>query len=384
MDVLGCLGFTEQVAVAVTIVLLFAAWRFGTRRGAGKSQTWLRTELIVWALFAGVAAAYVGVALLVGRPMALLEVQDPDTAVADFHSHTSRSHDGRHGFTAERNRAWHAAAGFDVAYITDHHVWGRYRNPRTAGDGTVLLSGAELRLAHAHILVLGDADRYADLVDTRPRRLLPERFVCVESTPPPVVIIPLPVVPERIAPLVRAACDTVLGIELHDSEPWGIDQLRAEHDDLRAVADRYGFVMVSGTNIHGWGRVATAWTLLRIPGWRGMAPPELGAAIERVLRSHGPGEVRVVERAVADPGSSFARLALTLPTATLFLFRTLQAPERLAWLAWAWGGGWLALALRYRRTTVHPDVRDASRVVDPRALVVHRQPVPPSVHGDLP
>ena len=227
MDVLGCLGFTEQVAVAVTIVLLFAAWRFGTRRGAGKSQTWLRTELIVWALFAGVAAAYVGVALLVGRPMALLEVQDPDTAVADFHSHTSRSHDGRHGFTAERNRAWHAAAGFDVAYITDHHVWGRYRNPRTAGDGTVLLSGAELRLAHAHILVLGDADRYADLVDTRPRRLLPERFVCVESTPPPVVIIPLPVVPERIAPLVRAACDTVLGIELHDSEPWGIDQLRA-------------------------------------------------------------------------------------------------------------------------------------------------------------
>ena len=47
----------------------------------------------------------------------------PDVLRIDFHSHTQGSKDARRSYSTERNRAWHHAGGYDVAYRAD------YRNP---------------------------------------------------------------------------------------------------------------------------------------------------------------------------------------------------------------------------------------------------------------
>src|SRR6185437_10458749 len=67
--------------------------------------------------------AVVGLLLVAKRPMASLALDDPYLLAVDFHSHTAASHDGRTGFGAEQNREWHAASGFNVAYVTDHRTF---------------------------------------------------------------------------------------------------------------------------------------------------------------------------------------------------------------------------------------------------------------------
>jgi len=343
MDVLTCLPLTQQVALVVTLVVLFAAWRLLRRRE--RRGPWRRAavEIGAAALFVAAVLSYCAALVLLSRPTAVLRVQDAEIVVVDFHSHTDRSHDGRAGFGADQNRAWHAATGFDVAYVTDHYTWREHANPETAGEGTVLLGGAELRLAGRYVNALGDSTRYLHLLDKARRNLRRERFGTIASAAGPTLIVALPIPFEMIEPVVQAGHGTVVALELHDGDPRGIEQLRREHDRLLALADRLGLALVNGTNLHGWGRTATAWTLVRLPGWRALTPSQLGAALERTLRANRPGTLRVVERAVDYPGSSVAALALTLPLAVAYLFRTLQPLERVAWIAWM-VGGWLVLA----------------------------------------
>jgi hypothetical protein len=60
--------------------------------------------------------------MIMPRPMAGLEATT-DIIVVDFHAHTKFSHDGRPDWKPEDVRAWHRAAGFDVAYVTDHRTF---------------------------------------------------------------------------------------------------------------------------------------------------------------------------------------------------------------------------------------------------------------------
>lgn len=349
MDAVACLALTQQVALAVTVGVLLCA-----RRPRSTSSV-LRpaTRLGAAGLFAVGLLAYCEATLLWDRPMARLHADDPDEVVVDFHSHTRESHDGRAGFDAERNRAWHASAGVDVAYVTDHHAWQRHPNPTRAGDGTVLLTGAELRMAKSYVLALDDPERYVAVLDKDRRAVLPRRFEALAPALRPGFVVPLPLRLERVDGLVQAGRGSVVALELHDGDPRGIEQSRRDHDQILRLAHRLGLALVSGSNLHGWGRTASAWTLLRIPGWRGMRPDQLPAAIEDVLRTRRAGAARVVERAVADPGGSVVARVLALPLATVHLARALQPAERLSWLAWVWVG-WLVLRVRsfMRRKTV--------------------------------
>src|SRR5205814_3099104 len=110
--------------------------------------------------FTGGAVAVVGIGLVMWRPMASLRLPDRDLVAVDFHSHTSASHDGRSGFDAEHNRAWHSSAGFNAAYVTDHRTFdgaidGQLHNPPRAGERTTLLPGVELRDGDEHPILIG-------------------------------------------------------------------------------------------------------------------------------------------------------------------------------------------------------------------------------------
>src|SRR6185295_3220010 len=98
------------------------------------------------------------------RPIGRLVAADSNLIIFDVHSHTAASHDGRPGFGAAASAAWHARAGFDAAFVTDHNVccearqWQRDR----AGHPPRLLVGEELSLSGLHMVVLGNDSAIAN------------------------------------------------------------------------------------------------------------------------------------------------------------------------------------------------------------------------------
>src|SRR5206468_10763714 len=117
------------------------------------------------------------------------------------------------------------------------------------------------------------------------------RFLRPERLPPssspqengPALIAVLPMQPETMVGVVREGHGVFVAAEIANGDPRAIAEVRREHDQLVDVERNLHLAMISGSNLHGWGRTASAWTLLRIPGWQHLSPSALGAAIEASL-----------------------------------------------------------------------------------------------------
>ncbi len=296
--------------------------------------------------------------------MAWLEVASSDVVVVDFHSHTNRSHDGRWQWDAESNRRWHAAAGFDAAYVSDHQTMSGWLPlaQREALRGTsenvrfaALLGGAPERVvtllpaietvipgAGAHVNLLGITAGHSTWFTHR-RDLDTTRFHAVSETAVrPLTLLTLPYDPaERVLHATR-----VEAIEWSNASPRGksfTDQYRPR---IRHLADSLGVAVVAASNHHGWGSTAAAWTLLQIPGWDRLAPLALDSTIRATIRND-PGRVAVLERYSLPAAQSFLGDLLTLPALLLHTLGQLQMPERVALIMWVWIW-WLATRSRRR------------------------------------
>ena len=280
-----------------------------------------------------------GIMLIVPRPMASLTLRDADLIAVDFHSHTEASHDGRPGFNAERNREWHRNAGFDAAFVTDHQTFdgaldGVRDNPAASGERTVLLPGVELRDGTEHLILLG--------VDPRRMKITSPDYlgaaIAADGGPvPPILLLSLPgnissIPPEEITGAVRIA-----GIEASDGCPRGLAQSAAARDSILTVGARLGIAIVSGSDNHGWGRIAPAWSVLRIPGWRKLTPAQLDIEIRRTILTRGVHAVQVIERRTAPPSHHTVQTALGGMTVGLVMARTMSLEDRVSWIAWSWG-----------------------------------------------
>ena len=273
--------------------------------------------------------------------MAAIRLAAPDLVAVDFHSHTNRSHDGWALFTAARNRAWHEAGGFHAAYITDHYTWAGVdealpANPARADERTVLLSGMEVRLRDRHTNILGDRARYGFALDSTWRHLDPDSIGAAHErgAQAPTMLYTIPGPLDRIVPFGPGAPAGVIGVELSDGAPRGLEQGRAEREEILALADSMDLAVVAGANNHGWGHTVPAWSVMRLPGWPDMSPDELGSAIERVLHGERRRAVTVVERTMPYHGGSAVKLAATGPLLLWSHFRTLTPWERVSWLVW--------------------------------------------------
>ena len=347
-DTLTLLTVSQHYAVLGTLVLAYVAWRLVAGRRLALEL--LRALGALAALLAFYAAA-----ALIPRPMTGIRLASDDLLAVDFHSHTNHSHDGWSLFTAARNRAWHEAGGFDAAYITDHYTWAGVdeavpANPARAGDRTVLLSGMEVRLRGRHTNILGDRSRYVFALDSTWHHLDPDSLTAANERggPPPTMLYTIPGPLDRIVPLALPGSPAgVVGVELSDGAPRGLEQVRQQRDEILALADSMDLAVVAGANLHGWGRTVAAWSVMRIPGWREMSPGELGRAIEEVLHRDRRRAVTVVERRVPYHDGSAAALAATVPVLALEHFRALTLAERLSWLVWA--ALWMVVRLRWGR-----------------------------------
>jgi hypothetical protein len=338
LDTLTLLSPAQYWASFSWCALLFLAL-FARRRAQSHDRITLAAASRALIAFLGGAVAIVGITLVVWRPMAALQLADPDLLAIDFHSHTSASHDGRSGFDAERNREWHASSGFDAVYITDHSTFdgvleGRLRNPVIAGGGTTLLPGVELRDGNEHPILIG--------VDpTRMRITSPEwKKAAVTAdgvSTPAILLLSMPGDVLRIPLNETTGPVRLAGIEISDGCPRGMAQAARDRDAIVALASKLHFALVSASNNHGWGRTAPAWSVMRIRGWREMTPVQLDVAIRHTIIERGPDAIDVVARRTTPPAGGTVGLALSGFTISLMTLRTMDSGERISWLAWSWG-----------------------------------------------
>lgn len=340
LDTLTLLTFAQHIALGVTAIGLFVVCRVWRARGG----TTIRREAIAAVLFlAGIFIVYAAAALA-PRPMARLAVSDLTVLAADFHAHTRYSHDGRAGWTEDAVRRWYRDAGYDAVYVTDHRTYegaerGIAANPPQAGQGTLILQGLEAVYQGEHVNVLGAGRRYKGLT-TPDLRDLDEQAMILGSlivNTAPVMIETVPANLDRVpAPNDSTGAPGVMAIEIVDGAPRGLSQTRRERAKILHIADSLDLALVTGTDNHGWGRTAPAWTLLRIPGWRGMNADSLSQRIENVIRMARRGATRTVERRVASATNPVS-VALTAILVPWRMFTTLGTDERVMWLVWTWG-----------------------------------------------
>ena len=354
-DTLSLLTVSQHYAVLATLIALYLVRRLHAVRRRRPpiprhpSPAPHRRSPAVRALVAVVRAtgallallAFYAAAVFLPRPMVAVRLDDPDLLAVDFHSHTNHSHDGWARFTAARNRAWHEDGGFDAAYVTDHYTWAGVddaaaANPARAGERTVLLSGMEVRLRDRHINLLGDRERYVFALDSTWHHLDPDSIAAARErgAPPVTMLYTIPGRLDAIVPLGPGSPAGVVGVELNDGAPRGLEQAKAERTEILRLADGLDLAVVSGANLHGWGRTVAAWSVMRLPGWRGMAPDELGGAIEEVLHRERRRAVTVVERRMPYHDGSRVGMALTVPWLMWEHFRMMTPAERGSWIAW--------------------------------------------------
>jgi hypothetical protein len=279
---------------------------------------------------------------------------DPDVLRIDFHSHTESSRDARRTYSVERNREWHHAGGYDVAYVTDHDTFaGAERalanDARPGRDGVMLLGGIEVSWKGEHIGLLGaePVSRGMLSANLHDISLRDPTAAGRRSARAPVAIWnhPRELQPDTL-PL---ASGGVQGIEIANGALHGMDRVRWKRQQIVALARREHLALLSGTDSHGWGYAAPNWTLLRIKGWRRLDRDDLAVQIEQALRVGGFGATHVVERTTADPGTSAAALALSVLAVPWRMLTALSSDERCMWLAWTWAIAAVDLHLRLRR-----------------------------------
>lgn len=340
LDMFTLMSVRQHIAMFAGLWVIFALWRvIAHLRGTG---TWRAHVISGVSYLVGIVALYAAVAAL-PRPMARLEVNNSNVMRVDFHSHSSASHDGRAGFTPERNRAWHRAAGFDVAFIADHaSVSGAEqamaKNPVPGSDDVVLLQAMEVTWNGEHVGILGAQRAYKGLT-TQNLRDVDEQSLALASLlggREPVLVWHHPRRLNRIPPASGTGTSGVRAVEIVNGSPNGMDDTRSKRGEIVQLAERSNLALVSGTDNHGWGRAAPAWTLMIVPNWRALDADRLQREIENTLRDGGRGATRVIERRVADPAASPVMVALSVVAVPARMLTTLSSDERVAWLGWTW------------------------------------------------
>ncbi len=371
LDTLTLLSPAQYWATfALCVVVFFAP---GIVRDLRRPRGFSFLSTIISCLrFVGGTVAIVGIMLVLRRPMASLSLQDPDLIAVDFHSHTSASHDGRSDFDAERNREWHQSSGFNAAYVTDHRTFdgamsAAERNPSVAGDGVTLLPGVELRDGDQHPILLGASPSRTRITSAD----LDGARVEADGGPvPPILLLTMPGNIGRVPPSEYTGPIRLAGVEVSDGCPRGMAQTAREKREILALADKLRLAPVAGSDNHGWGRAAPAWSVLRIPGWRRMNPASLDIAIRRTILARAPGTTDVIARRTVGPPSGRMEAALGGVAVGSLMLRTMNLRDRLSWILWSWAAALLSL-IRARRTRrqLRIRVREMMRSRVPRPLI---------------
>ncbi len=360
LDALTVLSLRQHYAVLATVVAIVFAWRVA--RAFSRGTTVVRELRAAGWTLGGIVIVYGGGAII-PRPMSAIAMRDSNDVVVDFHSHTNFSWDARQWFSTKRNRDWHAAAGFDVAYVSDHKTLegaklAQSHNPLRAGDGTTLLPALEARDQYEHVIAIGIDTSF--VFDPKGDWHDPARDTSLAITAAaPMLILTIPGSITRLPPNEINGYARLYAIELSDGAPKGIGVYQQQRADVIRFADSLNLAVVAGSDNHGWGRTAAGWSVMQIPGWSMMNTPQLDSAIQRVIRIQRRHAVRVYIRDSPDPGTSVVATAFTVPLVIWRVLVDLDWPERISWMGWIVLIASIAtmLSSRAARDTIPPAAR---------------------------
>jgi hypothetical protein len=250
-------------------------------------------------------------AAVLPRPVPQLVAADSAVTVIDYHAHTSASHDGRRGWTAEDLAAWHAAQGFGASYVTDHNV---VFNRHVDGAPIPLLPGVEWSVYQQHVIALGATppiDRASYERDT-PGMLTLFRALHRAGA------IGIASLPEYwrhhwddLDAFVTAGAD---GFEITNCAPQALGFPPPARRRVLALAAEHNLLVVGASDNHGWGKVTCVWNL---------SSPS----------AHGYRANRVIARSVALAQGDWR--AWTAPyTQPWLMLQSLSWSERSSWITW--------------------------------------------------
>ena len=355
-DAISMLSTSRMHGFVSGLGMLYILWRLvaGIRWPA---RTWgaqlLRELLVACAAFLGLIL-YLLVGALWHRPMIRLAGVPSNVAVVDYHSHTNASHDVRgtlvSGFDAEANRRWHARAGFDATFITDHNTttgWAGH-----LGGHPELCPGIEVSASGAHTVLLGDTvpvqqSRYDGSLDSL-LALMKES----ESLYGSIAIASIPeYATNHWGDLTRFVDAGLGGFEVVNTAPKANELSRSQRDSVIALARSQNRLILGVSDEHGWGATNMAWSLTELPGWE-RGQPVCNDLLDH-LRHSGFGAVQVLERPRLRPDDWWP-MWLT-PVGTIWvLWRSMGWPLTLSWLAWLWGPLLIAEAWSRQRASQRP------------------------------
>ena len=340
----------DLVGFALWLPVGYVLVRLAARRTAAGRRA--RREALYAVGFLLAAAAFAGWCYWLPRPIPRLVSGGADDLVLDVHSHTALSHDGRPGFGAARNAAWHGRAGFDVAFVTDHNATGAARSWRLEAPRARprLLDGEEISLSGIHLLALGTSTTIAnrpwdaswDSTGALVRRLHADSVFLV------------PTLPEdwrrhtgaEFGQLSEWGVD---GFEIWTSAPQAMDLPPSGRRTVVSWSRLEHRPMFGSTDMHGYGFAATVWNVMRLPGWRALDDAGLQRAILAQLRAGGPAANQVVALRRWLPETRLGS-AIGVPVNLVLLLRTASRAHAVALLGWIWAVA-VALSLGRRPRT---------------------------------
>jgi len=303
LDALTFLSIDRAKALLVTWVAVLALVG-AVRRGTPRRRFARALAGVVLLLALAVAA------VLLPRPVPRLVTGESDVTVVDLHAHTIASHDGRPGWTPERLAQWHAAQGFQAAYVTDHN-----RPFEVSTNALIpLLPGVEWSVYRQHIVALG-ATPPLDLAPySRDTPGMLTMFAALHAQGA-LAIASLPEYwanhREDLDQFVAAGVD---GFEIVNCSPKGLAFPAAARRDVIDLAQRHDRFVTGASDNHGWGKVTCVWNLSR-QGTQGFADNHVVARPLALFQGDG------------DP--KWAGV-----TQLWLMLRTLSWPERISWLTW--------------------------------------------------
>lgn len=320
--------------------LIYLVWRvtLGLRRRSSALVPRLLREVGVLAVSLLALALFVLVGMIWHRPMIGLRGAATDQLVADLHSHTNVSHDVRgtlmRGYDVEASRRWHARAGFDAFYVTDHNTTAGWKGDSSASRSIPFACpGIEVSAWRAHIVLLGDT---ADVKQSDYDGSLAKVLNLLRDSRPrfgALAIASLPEYNRAFWPVIDSLVDAgVAGFEIVNASPKAADFPLAHRDSIIRTARDHHLLLAGVSDSHGWGATSLSWMVIELPGWRALPNP-CPALLDKLGR--GNGGVTILERHHLTPESAWPRL-LTPFGALWEEWRSMTTTVLLSWLAWTW------------------------------------------------
>jgi hypothetical protein len=347
-DGISMLSMSRLRGLLVGLAGIYVAWRvgrwtFGRQRAQSPWYRQLAREFGLLGLSIFLLLGFLLLGALWHRPMLSLAGVSPEDKVVDFHSHTKVSHDvgstWMRGFDAEANRRWHARAGFDVVFVTDHNtVEGLPTRSEGLGhrdqhSNPVMCPGIEVSAWRAHIVLLGDT---LPVNRSRYNRSLEALLELLRTSEPAYGSLTVASLPEyrrnhwnRLDTLVAAGLD---GFEIVNASPKANELTSLERDSVTALARSHNLFVVGVSDSHGWGATSMVWNLVRVSS--GLEASGLCSSVLDRLRLGFPS-VRVIERHRLRPDAWWP-LWLTPLGALWETWRSMGWALTISWVLWVW------------------------------------------------